>query len=180
MNSSRIAAVTAIAGVVFVSFLVIAHSRNVRHPTQSDPIKVGFQVGERAPDFELRSLNGDALRLSSLRGQPVLLNFWGTWCAPCRVEMPWLVQLDQAYRAQGLQIVGVAMDSGATQEVALFARQRGVEYHVLLGNSSIADDYGGVRFMPQSFFINRDGNITKTTTGLTDKKDLEDGIKALL
>lgn len=72
------------------------------------------------------------------------------------------------------------MDSGATQEVALFARQRGVEYHVLLGNSSIADDYGGVRFMPQSFFINRDGNITKTTTGLTDKKDLEDGIKALL
>lgn len=155
--------------------------RSARPEQPHNGIDVGFRIGERAPDFELLSLDGSRVKLSDLHGQPVLLNFWATWCAPCRVEMPWLVVIDQQYRIQGLRVIGVSMDdSGATQKVAAFAKEKGVKYQVLLGNSSTADAYGGVRFMPQSFFIDAEGKITKTTIGLTGKKDLEDGARALL
>jgi len=161
-------------------FLSLAKGHRPVPRRQPDVVKVGFQVGERAPDFALRSLNGVDLRLSNLQGRPVLLNFWATWCAPCRVEMPWLAELDATYRSHGVQIIGVAMESGSPEEVAAFAREHGVQYQVVLGNSETADEYGGVRFMPQSFFIDPEGKITKTTTGLTDRRDIEDGIKALL
>jgi peroxiredoxin len=155
--------------------------RSASHPSLQNGIKVGFRVGERAPDFELHSLDGTTVKLSALQGKPVLLNFWATWCTPCRVEMPWLVELDEKYRTQGLQMVGISMDDpGATQDIVAFAKERGVKYRVLWGDSSTADAYGGVRFMPQSFFIEPDGKILKTTTGLRDKKDLEDGAKALV
>ena len=156
--------------------------RRFTRPEQpADRIDVGFRIGDRAPDFELRSLDGSHVKLSDLRGQPVLLNFWATWCTPCVVEMPWLVSIDQQYRVQGLRVIGVSMDdSGATQKVAAFAKEKGVKYPVALGTPSTADAYGGVRFMPQSFFIDVDGKITKTTVGLIDKKDLEDGARALL
>jgi peroxiredoxin len=155
--------------------------RSTRPEQSHKGIEVGFRIVDRAPDFELLSLGGSRVKLLDLRGQPVLLNFWATWCEPCRVEMPWLVEIDEKYRAQGLRIVGVSMDdSGAVQKVAAFAKEKGVKYQVLLGNSSTADAYGGVRFMPQSFFIDAEGKITKTTIGLTAKKDLEDGAQALL
>src|SRR4051794_26290122 len=103
----------------FTWFFSGAHKHPFAESKRSDLVKVGFRVGEQAPEFELRSTNDEKLKLSDFRGKPVLLNFWATWCAPCRVEMPWLVQLDHTYRPQGLHIVGVAMDdSGETQEVA--------------------------------------------------------------
>jgi len=168
--------------VVFLSLWTTTRkSSSAKANPRVSSVKVGFQNGNFAPDFELRSLDGHSVRLSSLRGKPVLLNFWATWCAPCRVEMPWLVQLDQQYKVQGVQIVGVSLDdAGTEQDVAAFAKQEGVKYDVLLGNSSVANSYGGVRFMPQSFFIDRDGKISKTSIGLTSRKDLEDGISALL
>src|SRR5579859_1473272 len=144
-------------------------------------IKSGFLNGDLASDFELHSLGGGTVKLSSLRERPVLLNFWATWCVPCRVEMPWLVALDQQYRAQGVQIIGVSLDdAGGEHQVATFARDKGVKYPVLLGDSTVANAYGGVRFMPQNFFIDRDGRIKKTTIGLTSKEDLEDSVKALV
>ena len=170
------------AVVVFVWFLSRDRARSAARsaPVQT-AVRVGFKIGESAPDFELRSLDGRTVRLSTLRGKPVLLNFWATWCAPCRVEMPWLVELDQQYRPESVQIVGVSLDdSGTESEVARFIAERAVHYTILIGDSSVADLYGGVRFMPQSFFIDRDGKIVKTSLGLTDKHDLEDGIKALV
>lgn len=180
MNSRRLAfALAVVAGGALLWFRVIGHNR--RSPQgQLGVEKVGFQVGERAPDFTLRSPDGTSITLSALRGEPVVLNFWATWCAPCRVEMPWLVQLDETYRARGVQIIGVALESGSNEEVAAFARERGVQYRIVMGNSTTADEYGGVRFMPQSLFIGRDGTIIKAITGLTDKKEIEDSIKALL
>ena len=155
--------------------------RFARPEQHADGIDVGLRIGERAPDFDLLSLDGSHVKLSDLQGQPVLLNFWATWCTPCGVEMPWLVAIDQQYRVQGLRVIGVSMDdSDATQKVAAFAKGKGVKYPVALGTPSTADAYGGVRFMPQSFFIDAEGKITKTTVGLTGKKDLEEAAKALL
>src|SRR5579864_140810 len=120
-----------------VSFSLWTATRNNSLANTTLPatsVKVGFQTGDFAPDFELRSLDGQSVRLSSMRGKPVLLNFWATWCAPCRVEMPWLVQLDQQCQAQGVQIVGVSLDDeGSEKDVATFAKDKGVKYHVLLG-----------------------------------------------
>src|SRR5262245_24106220 len=173
------------AGVALIAALVwFGLKRSSRpsafHAGLKDAAKVGFGVGEYAPDFELRAVDGGSFKLSALRGQPVVVNFWGTWCAPCKVEIPWLVELDQTYRSQGVKIVGVAMESGSADEITKFAQARGMKYLIVLGNSATADEYGGVRFMPQSFFLGKDGRIVKETTGLTDKKDLEDGVKALL
>jgi cytochrome c biogenesis protein CcmG/thiol:disulfide interchange protein DsbE len=143
---------------VLVSFaalgLVSLLSRDgSRIPARAVPVessvKVGFKVGESAPDFELRSLDGRMMQLSNLRGKSVLLNFWATWCAPCRLEMPWLAELDQEYRPQGVEIVGVPLDDpSGEQAVNKFIAERGVRYPILIGNSSVADLYGGVRFMP--------------------------------
>jgi peroxiredoxin len=171
-----------LAVVAFVCFLSWDVRRVAAPPAPvGTAVKVGFKVGESAPDFELSSLDGRTARLSNLRDKPVLLNFWTTWCAPCRVEMPWLVELDQQYRSQGVQIIGVSLDHpDAEQDVARFIAQVGVHYIILIGDSSVADTYGGVRFMPQSFFIGRDSKITKTSLGLTNKHDLEEGLRALL
>ena len=173
------------AGVALIaSLLWFGLTRSTRLSTPragaNDALKVGFAVGEYAPDFELRSADGGSFKLSALRGQPVVVNFWATWCAPCKVEIPWLVELDQTYSSQGVKIVGVAMESGSADEITKFAREHGMKYLIVLGNSATADEYGGVRFMPQSFFIGKDGRIVKESTGLTDKTDLEYGIKALL
>src|SRR3989440_4751 len=90
---------------------------------------------EPAPDFELKSLDGRAVKLSDFRGRVVVLNFWATWCAPCRVETPWLVDLYRQYKEQGLEVVGVSMDDGNQEHVAEFVKEMGINYTVLTGTT---------------------------------------------
>jgi peroxiredoxin len=133
-----------------------------------------------APDFTLDSPDGRTMHLSDLRGKAVLLNFWATWCTPCRVEMPWFVELQNQYGAQGLQIVGVAMDDSSKSDIAKFAKDMGVNYPVLIGKEAVGDAYGGVPALPESFFIGRDGKIVDRIIGLKSKSDIEDAIKKAL
>ena len=90
-----------------------------------------------APDFELQTLDGKNLKLSDLRGKAVLLNFWATYCGPCKVEMPWFVELQKEYGPQGFQIIGVAMDDASTEDIAKFAKEMGVNYPILIGKESV-------------------------------------------
>jgi thiol-disulfide isomerase/thioredoxin len=133
-----------------------------------------------APDFTLESLEGKSMRLSDLRGKAVLLNFWATWCGPCKIEMPWFVELQNQYGSQGLQIVGVAMDDSGKDDIAKFAKEMGVNYPVLLGKEAVGDEYGGVPALPESFFISRDGKIVDKIIGLRGKAEIEDAIKKAL
>jgi thiol-disulfide isomerase/thioredoxin len=133
-----------------------------------------------APDFTLQSLDGNSMRLSDLRGKAVLLNFWATWCSPCKIEMPWFIELQKQYGAQGLQIVGVAMDDASKEDIAKFAKDMGVNYPVLLGKEAVGEAYGGIPALPESFFIGRDGKIVDKIIGLRDKSDIEDAIKKAL
>jgi thiol-disulfide isomerase/thioredoxin len=139
-----------------------------------------FAKGTLAPDFTLESLDGKNMRLSDFRGKAVLLNFWATWCAPCKIEMPWFVELQQQYGNQGLQIVGVAMDDASKEDIAKFAKEMGVNYPVLIGKESVGDEYGGVPALPESFFIGRDGKIVDKIMGLKGKAEIEDSIKKAL
>ena len=133
-----------------------------------------------APDFTLQSLDGTSMRLSDLRGKAVLLNFWATWCSPCKIEMPWFIELQKQYGAQGLQIVGVAMDDSSKEDIAKFAKDMGVNYPVLLGKEEVGDAYGGVPALPETFFIGRDGKIVDKIIGLKGKAEIEDSIKKAL
>jgi thiol-disulfide isomerase/thioredoxin len=151
---------------------------------------VGFHMARRsapriakstvAPDFSLESLDGKSVRLSDLRGKAVLLNFWATWCGPCKIEMPWFVELQNQYGAQGLQIVGVAMDDASKEDIAKFAKNMGVNYPILIGKESIGDQYGGIPALPESFFIGRDGKMVDKIIGLKGKGEIEDAIKKAL
>ena len=136
--------------------------------------------GTPAPDFTLQTLDGNNLSLSSLRGKAVLVNFWATWCGPCKIETPWLVELQKQYGSQGLQVVGVAMDDSGKDEISKFAKEMGMNYPVLLGKEAVGDAYGGVPALPESFFVGRDGKIVDRIIGLRDRSDIEDSIKKAL
>jgi thiol-disulfide isomerase/thioredoxin len=138
--------------------------------------------GKRAPDFELKQVdsNGKTLKLSDLKGKAVALNFWATWCEPCKIEMPWLVELQKKYGPQGLQIVGVAMDDTEEKTISSFARKMGVNYPILQGTEKVADLYGGVDGLPTLFFIDRSGKIVDHEMGLTGENNLETEIKKSL
>src|SRR4030088_1399781 len=133
-----------------------------------------------APDFSLESLEGKTTRLSDFRGKAVLLNFWATWCGPCKIEMPWFVELQQKYGSQGLQVVGVAMDDASKEDIAKFAKDMGVNYPVLIGKEAVGDSYGGIPALPETFFIGRDGKVVDKILGLRGKAEIEDAIKTAL
>jgi thiol-disulfide isomerase/thioredoxin len=160
------------AGMLFFGFHM------ARRPGPKAPGLLGATTP--APDFTLESLDGKNTRLSDFRGKAVLLNFWATWCGPCKIEMPWFVDLQKEYGPQGLQIVGVAMDDSSKEDIAKFAQEMGVNYPVLLGKEAVGDEYGGVPALPESFFIGRDGKIVDKIIGLKGKGEIEDSIKKAL
>jgi len=170
-----VVAALVVAGMLFFGF----HMARRSAPSRAGQVPETAKVIE-APDFTLESLEGKSVRLSDLRGKAVLLNFWATWCVPCKIEMPWLVELQGEYGPQGLQIVGVAMDDSSKEDIAKFVKDMGVNYPVLLGKEAVGDAYGGVPGLPESFFISRDGRIVDKIIGLKGKADIEDAIRKAL
>ncbi len=139
------------------------------------------QKGSVAPDFALKSVpDGKEVRLSSLRGKAVLVNFWATWCEPCKIEMPSLVDMQKKYGPQGLQIVGVAMDDADDKEISTFAHKMGVNYMVLRGTEKVGDLYGGIDRLPMTYYLDRSGKVVDETMGMAGEATFEDAIKRAL
>jgi peroxiredoxin len=138
--------------------------------------------GKRAPDFSLRSVEGKKVSLSDYKGKAVLINFWATWCAPCKIEMPWLVALRKQYASQGFEILGVSEDDADTPrtKLAKFGQEEGLNYPLLVGDDAVSRKYGGVEFLPTSYFVGRDGKIVAETAGLVSKDEVESSIKKAL
>jgi cytochrome c-type biogenesis protein len=132
-----------------------------------------------APDFTLTNINGSKLSLADYKGKVVLLDFWATWCGPCRVEIPWFVELQQKYRDQGFVVIGVATRDNAAA-VEKFYQQFHLNYPVALGNDELSAQYGGLIGLPTSFVIGRDGRIYAEHTGTTGKDVFDGEIKQLL
>jgi thiol-disulfide isomerase/thioredoxin len=162
-----------------VAAMLFAGVRMARQNRANAPAK-GQLMGNLAPDFDLPTLDGKTLKLSDLRGKAVLLNFWATYCGPCKIEMPWFVELQKEYGPQGFQIVGVAVDDASNEEIAKFAKEMGVNYPILIGNDSVASSYGGVSVLPTTFFVDRDGKLTAREFGLRSRSDFVDDIKKAL
>ena len=162
-----------VAAMLFVGFHA-ARRAGAGGPDALNPI------GKIAPDFTLPSLAGKDVTLSAYHGHAVLLNFWATWCGPCKIEMPWFVELQKEYGPQGLEIVGVAMDDASKDEIQKFAKEMGVNYTILLGKEAVGQQYGGVDVLPTTFFIDRDGKIISREFGLQSRSLFVDNIKQAL
>jgi thiol-disulfide isomerase/thioredoxin len=162
-----------------VAAMLFAGIRMARNNRANGPAQ-GQLMGNLAPDFKLPALDGKNLKLSDLRGKAVLLNFWATYCGPCKIEIPWFVELQKEYGSQGLQIVGVAIDDASTEDIAKFARELGVNYPILIGTESVAESYGGVGVLPTTFFIDRDGKLIAREFGLQSRSVFVDHIKRAL
>jgi len=162
-----------VAAMLFVGFHA-ARRAGAGGPDALNPI------GKIAPDFTLPSLEGKDVTLSAYHGHAVLLNFWATWCGPCKIEMPWFVELQKEYGPQGLAIVGVAMDDASKDEIQKFAKEMGVNYTILLGKEAVGQQYGGVDVLPTTFFIDRDGKIISREFGLQSRSLFVDNIKQAL
>ncbi len=133
-----------------------------------------------APDFALKDSDGRTVRLSDYRGKVVLLNFWATWCAPCRIEIPWFIEMEQQNKAQGFAVIGIAMDDDGWKVVKPFLRELGINYRTLMGNDMTAALYGGVDSLPTSFLIDRDGRIAAVHVGLVSKSEYDNQVEQLL
>jgi thiol-disulfide isomerase/thioredoxin len=134
--------------------------------------------GKVAPAFTLSTLDGKKVSLADYKGRAVLVNFWATWCAPCKIEMPWFEELRKQYAGQGFEILGLTADADAGKDViAKTAQKIGVTYPILLATDKIQDAYGGVEYLPMSFYVDRNGKVVEATAGLSSKDEIEANIK---
>jgi cytochrome c biogenesis protein CcmG/thiol:disulfide interchange protein DsbE len=143
-----------------------------------------------APNFTLEDLSGKKVSLMDYRGKAVLINFWATWCGPCKIETPWLVELRNQYASKGFEILGVSLDdldpddkkmlAQEKRDIAKFAAQEHMQYPVLIDGGSIDKPYGGLDALPTSYFVDRTGNVVAAQLGLTSKADIEGNIHKAL
>lgn len=133
-----------------------------------------------APSWELTDLAGKTVRSADLKGKVVILNFWATWCGPCRAEIPDFIALQKQYGSQGLVIVGASVDQAGPEVVKKFVQQQGMNYPVAVADSKMQDAFGGIEAIPTTFVIDRQGNIVGRHVGLTPKEDFESEIEPLL
>lgn len=181
----------AAAGMLAAFALSFAGCKGMGSATGGKPAKVVASKGgpPSAPDVTFNKLDGGTVSLASLKGKVVLVNFWATWCDPCRVEIPWMIGFQQKYASQGFTILGVAMDDDGKAAVAPFVqktefdvdgKQTTMSYPIMLGNEDIAEKFGGLIGLPTSVLISRDGKIVKRFIGLVNRGELEQEIKTQL
>jgi thiol-disulfide isomerase/thioredoxin len=147
-------------------------------------------VGKPAPSFTLASPEGKRISLADYKGKAVQINFWATWCGPCRIETPWLVELRKQYSPKGFEILAVSVDELDKDDpkalakdkagIAKGAEKLGIDYPVLIDGDSISKPYGEVEVYPTSFFIDRNGTVVSASFGLTSKAELEANIRKAL
>jgi peroxiredoxin len=133
-----------------------------------------------APDFALKDADGRTVHLSDYKGKVVLLDFWATWCGPCRLQIPWFIEMQRDNKDRGFEVLGVSMDDNGWEDVKPFLAEMKINYRVVIGNDQTSEMYGGVESLPTTFLIDREGKIAVVHVGLTSKKDIQDGVEQLL
>jgi peroxiredoxin len=148
-------------------------------------VLVGWKLlfaGDTGPaaEWELKDINGKVIKLSDFKGKVVILDFWATWCPPCRAEIPSFVELQDAYKNKGVQIIGISLDQDGAAVLKPFIEKNKINYPIVIGTPKVTADYGGVEGIPTTFIIDKTGKIVAKHVGLTEKSEFEKEIEPLL
>ncbi len=147
----------------------------------AETVAVGQRLGVTAvPAFTLTDASGQTVRLADFRGKVVLLNFWATWCPPCKTEIPWFVEFQSKYEAAGLVVLGISMDEEGWAAVRPFMEKNPVNYRMMAGNDAVAREFGGVASLPSTFLIDRSGRVVWSHSGIADRAELDGRLRAML
>ncbi len=133
-----------------------------------------------APEFSLKDVTGASVKLSDYRGKVVLLNFWATWCGPCKIEIPWFIDFEQSYKDRNFAVLGISLDDDGWESVKPYIEQRKINYRVMIGTEELEHQYGGVDALPTTFIIDREGRIAVVHVGLVSKTEYQNDILNLL
>ena len=133
-----------------------------------------------APDFALKDAGGKTVHLSDYKGKVVLLDFWATSCGPCRIEIPWFIDMERTRKDKGFEVLGVSVDENGWEDVKPFLAEMKVNYRVVIGDDATATAYGGVDAIPTTLLIDKQGKIAAIHIGLAGRQEFEDGVDELL
>jgi len=174
-----------------VALLVVMVWADRKFPAAGKPsTSVASSTSNAAmPSVVMKDLNDHDVTLAQYQGQVVLVNFWATWCEPCKVEIPWMIEFQKKYSSRGFTILGVSMDEDGKKAINPFlekerfdvnGQKEAMNYPILLGNDSIADKFGSIMGLPTSMLFTRDGKKIKTIVGLVNHDEIAKSIESLL
>ena len=178
-----------LVGVVAATVAVYWADKATRVRTNAASRPSPAKAGDAAPEIKVKDLNDKDVTLAEFKGKVVLVNFWATWCEPCRVEIPWLIEMQDKYGAKGFTVMGIAMDDEGKPVVAPFVAKERYEvngqklpmnYPIVIGNENVAEKFGGLLGYPTSVLISRDGKVLKRTTGLISYEEISKSIEGAL
>jgi peroxiredoxin len=135
---------------------------------------------QKAPSFALKDANGATVTPAEYKGKVVLLNFWATWCVPCKAEIPWFQEFDKKYKDQGFAVLGVSLDEEGWAVVKPYVAERKVTYRMVIGSEEVSTMYGGIDSLPTTFIIDKEGKIAAIHAGLVSKATYQKEIEGLL
>lgn len=178
---TRITARAALA-LTLVSFSVAACGAEEKAAAPAGEIKTFVDTSTLKPagDFKLLDVNGKPKTLADYKGKVVIVDFWATWCGPCKASIPHFINLQREYQEKGLEVVGISLDTTGPKAVGAFAQAQKINYTILMGNDAVAAAYGGIKGIPVAFVVTQDGKIFRKYVGYRDQKVYDSDIRALL
>jgi cytochrome c biogenesis protein CcmG/thiol:disulfide interchange protein DsbE len=181
--------IIAVVAVIVATYVADRATRQPRKGQIRLAVANAAAAAKPAPEIALKDLDGKELSLSQYRGKVVLVNFWATWCEPCQVEIPWLIEIQQKYAAKGFTVLGIAMDEEGASVVTPWVQKERFDvngsksqmnYPIVVGNDAAADKFGGLLGYPTSILVSRDGKVIKRITGLISYEEISKSIESQL